>query len=260
MSWRVATTYSDYLFQLTRLLAAPLYYGVNVPHGDGQAVLLIPGFLAGDKTLTVMARWLVRIGYQVYFSGIRWNIDCPDRTNELLRARLDKFVQRIERPLIVIGHSLGGVLARALGAQCPQYVNHVVAIGSPIDGSMRVHPLVPVTFRTLQTVRKFAGRPLPPCARRLECTCNFTRTAFSSLPECVGFTAIFSPADEIVDWRACLDPRGTNQAVSGQHLGLIVNQEVYHIVAKTLASIDLSRRSFRGRAHQAQTDVHHIAA
>jgi triacylglycerol lipase len=236
-SWRVATSYADYGVQLARLVADPVYAGSHLPSGTGQPVLLIPGFLAGDKTLAVMGWWLARLGYAVFFSGLTWNVDCPDRTGVILRRRLHQLVQETHQAVVIIGHSLGGVLARFLGAETPASVRHVIALGSPIDGSMRVHPLIPWTFRTVQAVRALTGRSSPPCARRLECTCHFTRMAFSALPEGVGFTAIFSQDDEIVDWRACLDPQGTNEQVGGQHLGLIVNRDTYRIIAHTLARV-----------------------
>jgi hypothetical protein len=53
----------------------------------------------------------------------------------------------------------------------------------------------------------------------------------------VGFTAIFSTQDEIVDWRACVDPQGDNYQVSGRHLGLVVNREVYRLLADILGSL-----------------------
>ena len=62
------------------------------------------------------------------------------------------------------------------------------------------------------------------------------QTAFSPLSEGVGLTTIFSKQDEVVDWRACLDPQGENKEVSGRHVGLIVNKQVYRILADTLAT------------------------
>ena len=44
--------------ELARLLADPVFRGAGVPHGDGRPVVLMPGFLAGDKTLSVIAAWL----------------------------------------------------------------------------------------------------------------------------------------------------------------------------------------------------------
>src|SRR3954449_3972583 len=49
--------------ELARLLVDPVYRGEGVPHGDGGPALLIPGFLAGDNSLSVMAGWLRGIGH-----------------------------------------------------------------------------------------------------------------------------------------------------------------------------------------------------
>ena len=46
--------------ELARLLADPVFRGVGVPRGDGRPVVLMPGFLAGDQTLSVIAAWLRR--------------------------------------------------------------------------------------------------------------------------------------------------------------------------------------------------------
>lgn len=237
MPWRLAAAYPDYVFQFGALLRDPVYHGVQVPKGKGQPVLLIPGFLAGDWTLRVMAGWLNRIGYCPYFSGIDWNVDCPDRTGELLQWRLEHIIKEGGGPIIAIGHSLGGMLARFLGANFPEKIQHVIALGSPIDNSAQVvHPLVRVTSQMLQPLRWMRGQSGPGCGS-LQCTCRFSQTVFSSLPAGVGFTAIFSKQDEIVDWRASMDPQGNNHEVSGGHLGLIVNRQVYRALARTLAHV-----------------------
>ena len=225
----------DYLSQLCALLLDLIYHGTNVPKGRGEPILLIPGFLGGDWTMGVMAGWLNRLGYRAYFSGIDCNIDCPNRTGELLRWRLDYIAQETGRPIVLVGHSLGGLLARFLGVNFPEQIRHVVAIGSPIDGSSWVHPLVLSTVRTLQVLRRTMDNSSPECASR-RCTCLFSQSVFSPLPQGVGSTVIFSKGDELVDWRACLDPRGNNQQVSGRHISLIVNREVYHILAEVLAT------------------------
>jgi hypothetical protein len=40
--------------ELARLLVDPVFAGHEVPRGDGGPVMLIPGFLAGDVSLSVM--------------------------------------------------------------------------------------------------------------------------------------------------------------------------------------------------------------
>jgi triacylglycerol lipase len=236
MLWWFAASYPDYFLHLRALLRDPVYRGRNVPAGNGEAVLLIPGFLCGDWLLGTMAGWLNRLGYRAYLSGIDWNIDCPNTTGELLRWRLDSITQETGSPIVVVGHSLGGMLARFLGVSYPEQICHVLALGSPIDGPLRVDPLVSLAFRTLQTFRRTGGSSSPECARSRQCTCQFAQTTFAPLPQGVGFTAVFSKEDEVVDWHACLDPQGENWQVSGRHLGLVVNRGVYRIIADTLAT------------------------
>lgn len=235
MPWRFVASCSDYLYQLAALLRDPVYHGRRVPKGHGESVLLIPGFLAGDWAMTVMAGWLNRLGYRAYLSGIDWNVDCPNKTGELLRWRLDSITRETHNPVIIVGHSLGGMLARFLGANFPEHIRHVVALGSPIDGSMRVHPLLPLAFRTLQALRRTTDTSAAACGSA-QCACQFTQTTFSPLPEGVKFTSIFTKRDEVVDWRSCVDPQGENREVSGRHIGLIVNRGVYQILANTLAT------------------------
>ena len=56
--WKEALFGADILL----LHASPVYYGLGVPHGDGSAVILIPGFLGTDLYLSHLQSWLNRIG------------------------------------------------------------------------------------------------------------------------------------------------------------------------------------------------------
>jgi len=231
----LATAYPDYLYQLSSLLCSSVYHGRQVQRGNGQPVLLIPGFFTGDWMMTIMAGWLNRLGYQAYFSGINWNVDCPNLTSELLGWRLDQIAQETECPITVIGHSLGGMLARSLSVSFPEHVSQAIAIGSPIDGTLRVNPLVPFTFRVLQNVRMRRKATLPTCGSQ-QCSCQFAQTFSAALPTGRKFTSIFSKQDEVVDWRACIDPYGANLEVPGRHVSLIVNPAVYRLLAELLAA------------------------
>ncbi len=237
MSWKLALSYPDYFYQLATLVRDPVYRTPPMA-GGGQPILLIPGFFAGDWTLLRMAGWLNRLGYQTYFSGIDWNVDCPNKTSERLRWRLEYIARETNNARVtVIGHSLGGLLARFLGANFADQVRHVVALGSPLQLNTQggVHPLVRSTFALLGPLRQARGGVEQRCGSP-DCTCRFAKTAFSALPPNVRFTSIFSKSDEIVDWRSAIDLQGDNLEVSGRHLGLIVNREVYRAVAQVLTS------------------------
>jgi hypothetical protein len=126
-------------------------------------------------------------------------------------------------------------LGRFLGTNFPDKIRHVIALGSPIDGSMRVNPLVPLAFRTLQTLRKNQQSRTLACGSH-QCTCRFARSMAAAFPDHVGFTSIFTKQDEVVNWHACVDAGRQNWEVSGGHLSLIVNRAVYRILASTLAA------------------------
>src|SRR4051794_29738120 len=114
--------------ELARLLVDPVYRGVGVPRGNGGPVMLIPGFLAGDASLTVMAEWLKRIGHRPKGSGIRFTV--AGATGLLLQPE-----RRPEQmgPAAIVGHSRGGHFARALGHRRPDLVTRVVSMGAGLD-------------------------------------------------------------------------------------------------------------------------------
>jgi len=168
------------------LRATPAYYGLGVPRGDGAGVLVIPGFLGTDLYLMEMYAWLRRIGYSSYFSGIGLNAECP---NLLIKRRLNETINRARaetgRKIHLIGHSLGGIIARAAAAQRPDDIASVITLGSPFRGTV-VHSRV---LRAADIVRKqilenHGPGVLPDCYTG-RCTCNFLDSLKRDLPETV---------------------------------------------------------------------------
>ena len=109
-----------------------------------RAVLLIPGFLAGDGTLATMTQLAAR-GRLAHARapGIRANVDCSEDACARLEARLEGLRRR--RPaqrVAIVGQSRGGVFARALAARRPDLVAGIVTLGSPMVSQLAVHPLV----------------------------------------------------------------------------------------------------------------------
>src|SRR5687768_14555146 len=94
------------------LRASRVYYGFGAPRGDGSAVVLIPGFLGTDYYLTELYLWLRRIGYKPYMSKIGWNADCLDKLGRRLIETVARAEAQTGKPVHLIGHSLGGILAR----------------------------------------------------------------------------------------------------------------------------------------------------
>src|SRR3954466_7051818 len=129
-------------FELAELRRSPVYRGHGVPAGGGRAVMLIPGFLAGDGSLATMTHWLRQNGYHTRRAGIRANVGCSEEACARLEARLEGFAEHTGQKVSIIGQSRGGVFARALAVKRPDLVEGIVTLGSPTVSQLRVHPFV----------------------------------------------------------------------------------------------------------------------
>src|SRR3954452_18587177 len=114
--------------ELARLLVDPVYRGEGVPRGDGGPVMLIPGFLAGDSSLTILADWLKRMGHRPHASGLHFNVDCSNRALLALEKRLERIVT--ERPAAIVGHSRAGPCAKARATRRRELVSQVISLGA----------------------------------------------------------------------------------------------------------------------------------
>ena len=231
------------------LLRDDVIRGRGVPTGDGAPVLLVPGFMAGDLSLGLMARWLKQIGYRPCRAGIVANVDCTGRAIERLEAQLERFVERHGRPAAVVGHSRGGTMARVLAVRQPELIDTVITLGSPMTDQLAVHPVVRAQVETVALLGTLGVPGMFSRACSLGVCCEEVRDqATAPFPEDVGFTSIYSRGDGVVDWRACLDPAARHVEVDSSHIGMAVNAEVYREVADTLAF----RRSAADRASAAR--------
>src|SRR6185295_8586297 len=99
------------------LMVSSIYRGVAAPRGDGRLVVVLPGMFANDFYLQPMRRWLSRIGYTPVRSTLSLNVGCPERLSEQIESELARQRARRPGPVAFIGHSRGGILARAIAAR-----------------------------------------------------------------------------------------------------------------------------------------------
>src|SRR4030095_15800743 len=71
---------------------------------DGPPVLVIPGFLATDRTTMALRKALARAGYRVQGWGLGWNLGVKADTIDRLEACIDKM--GTTEPVLVVGWSL----------------------------------------------------------------------------------------------------------------------------------------------------------
>ena len=231
--------WKEVLFAADILLlhSSPVYYGLGVPHGDGSPVILIPGFLGTDAYLTQLHTWLGRIGYRPYFSGIGINAECP---NILIQQRLNASIERAlhdtGRKLHVIGHSLGGILARAIAAQRPKEIASVISLAAPFRGNVAHRTVLQAAEAVRRHILKEHGEHVLPTCYTGRCTCNFLDSLRRNLPHSVIETAIYTRSDGIVDWHYCLTGNpDVDFEVPGTHIGLSFNSSAYTVIANRLA-------------------------
>ena len=228
--WREGRT----AFELAGLLRSALYREADPQAGGGRPVLLIPGFLAGDDTLSLLARWLRRAGYDAFGAGMRANVGCAREALDDLEAKLQ---ERGDGPVAIVGHSHGGTLGRSLAMRRPDLVSGVVAMGSPLVDHLAIHPVARGTVRMVGRLGSLGTRGLfrRECLAG-ECCREIHEARTRPFPEDVGFVTVFSRGDGVVAWQACLDPRARAVEVSATHLGMAVNAGAYRAVGEALRS------------------------
>jgi len=251
------TILSEVLFaaELVLLHAAPVYYGLGTPHGDGSGVILIPAFLCPDHYLFPLHKWLGRIGYDAFFSGISCNAECPNLLiKRCLNETIEKALAKTGRRIHLIGHSLGGVIARSIAGQRPQDIASVITLGAPFRGTVAHSSILHAAETVRRRILKEHGAGVLPACYTGHCTCDFVDSLQRSLPPSVLETAVYTPDDGVVDWRYCRteNPESDFQ-VSGTHLGLAYNSSVYTIIANRLAQTHCAQNTRRLRGDRVRS-------
>jgi pimeloyl-ACP methyl ester carboxylesterase len=173
----------------------PVYWGWRVPKGDGHPVMVLPGLFAGDGYLTPLRRWLRRVGYTAVPSGLDLNPGWSRRLVEQLGEIAEEQHERSGQRVTIIGHSMGGALARSVALRRPHAIRHVITLGSPL--------------------RIEAQRELGPEVRL---SAIFSRNDL----------IVRHP------YALATDAHARNVEVQGSHVGLAVNSEVYRYLASAL--------------------------
>lgn len=230
--WRESTVPAE----AAGLMVDPIFRGRGMPAGHGRPVLLIPGYLAGDASLSTMSGWLDRGGYRAERTGIRLNVGCGGATIDRLETRLEALSAASgNRRVTLIGQSRGGAHARALAGRRPELVSGIVTLGAPLIDPLMVHPLVRANVELVGRLGAL-GVPglLQPGCRDGACCEPLRENLRTPLPDEVGYVSIYSRRDGIVDWHACLDEGAEHVEVDASHLGMGFHAETYRQIAAAL--------------------------
>jgi pimeloyl-ACP methyl ester carboxylesterase len=223
-----------YGLELARLLADREFRRPSQRPSD-PAVLLVPGFMAGDQSLRVLAGWLRRRGSRTAGAGMLLNTDCAERAVGGIESRLRRLAERASSRVVLIGQSRGGELARVAALRNPDLVGMLVMLGSPVLDPLSVGPAVLGAVRTVARLGDLGvpGMLSSECGDG-PCCATFREDLRAPLPPAVRAVAIYSRSDGIVSPEACLDPCAEHVEVESSHGGMSVNLKVYRVLARIL--------------------------
>ena len=215
------------LIENLRLRSTAIYAGDGPPHGTGQPVLLIPGFMAGARSMATLRDWLLRMGYHAEVAGLAFNVRYSEDVLNTILLRLVDLFGWLGQRVTLIGHSRGGLLAKVASHRHPEMVERVVALGAPLADPYDISPFTMAGVRLAQAFN----------------LAMFRRTGAVELPFLKDLAAparrplasIYSRTDAIVYWRACIRADAECVEVVGSHVGLAVNPDVYVVLAGLLS-------------------------
>jgi len=185
---------------------------------DGQKLMVIPGFLANDRTTLGLQRALAGAGYRVAGWGMGLNKGVKAETLQRLAERIEAFGKGGK--VILVGWSLGGIFAREVAKARPDLVEKVISLGSPFSGDPRANNV----WRLYEWV---AGHPVdkPP-----------VETILAEKPP-VPTLAIWSRKDGIVSVRSARglpDESDRQVELDCSHMGFGVSGRAFPKIVETI--------------------------
>jgi triacylglycerol esterase/lipase EstA (alpha/beta hydrolase family) len=203
------------------LLQLPLLR-LQAKKGQGEPVIVLPGFMGDDSSTLVLRGYLNSIGYNAVGWGLGVNrkpmLSLLPQLQTLLDQMLDEHGQKVR----LVGWSRGGILSRELARDTPEKVAKVITIGSPVKGGVAASSIGTLVQRTT----------------------GLTSAAMSSLLRDrqrvdirVPIRSIFSKLDGVVSWQACIDdmnPDVEHFEIAGSHVGMGTNVDVFRLLPKLL--------------------------
>src|SRR5918992_2094812 len=190
--------------------------------GDRQPIVILPGYGAGDGSTILLQLYLRFLGYQVHGWGSGRNTGNVAELLPWILKRLISFSASSGQEVSIIGWSLGGYLAREAARERPDLVRQVITLGTPVIGGPK--------YTAVARAYRRRGVDVDALTAEVESrkqTCLRTPV-----------TAIYSRADGIVAWQACIDRAAVNVEhieVTTTHLGFGFSADVYKIIAQRLA-------------------------
>ena len=196
----------------------------HAPRGNGEPVMVVPGFATDDQWTARLRKFLESIGYGARGWGLGRNGGRVPRLIPEVIEQTERAAEESGAPIRLIGWSLGGYLVREVARERPELVERVITLGAPIVGGPTYTASAPMYLKKGYDLKEIAAGVLER----------------ERQPITAPIFAVYSRTDGVVAWRACIDtfdnPRVEHHEVRSTHLGMVGSRRVFRLVAELLVS------------------------
>jgi pimeloyl-ACP methyl ester carboxylesterase len=214
------------------LLPATLPLLMDAPSGDGQPVLLVPGFLAGEATLVALKVFLENKGFNVHTWGLGRNVGFQSKHANALPQKIRYLHHITGRKVSLVGWSLGGSFSFHSAESTMDCVRSIITMGSPVSldiGGNKSPSALKAIYRLVAHRQGALAHLMQPRAK--------TMRERRRLP--IPTSCMYSLSDGVVPpQEATIDGNPEmheNIQVPGSHIGMGFNGIILSIVADRLA-------------------------
>lgn len=201
----------------------------------GLPVLVVGGLATSPHVLNPLRDWLHRIGARTLLAPTQYGVACGQRAAIAVEDALARHVDATGEQAVIIAHSRGGQFARPVAVRRPELVRGLITLGSPLSRLLGAHPIVLLKVLGLGVVGSLG---IPGLFRASclwgDCCRPLRDDLMGSFPDDVPFVSVFSRQDEVVLWKASLDPAARHREIDTTHRGLITSPVAFQLLAQEL--------------------------
>ena len=193
---------------------------IRTPRGHKEPVILLPGFKAPESSMYPLRRLLRLKGYDASTWGLGTNQGDVQHYVDALRPLVSAKAKSGGVPVALVGWSLGGVVAREIAREIPECVSTVITYGTPVIGG----PSFTVGANSYS----------PEDRKHIN---QLIEERNAANPIQTPLAIVFTRADTIVSWPACIDRLSTNTThyeVDSTHFSMGIDPTVWGIVLERL--------------------------
>lgn len=189
-----------------------------LPRGSAR-VVVIPGYGTTDTATRPIRAFLRSLGHSTFGWEQGRNIGDVNAQIDGFRVRIRELAEDGRSPVALIGWSLGGVFAREVARDHPEWITRVFTLATPVVGGPRF----------TRSARDYEPETLDDIETQV------TERNLTSIERPI--TAFFTKLDGVVDWRACIDtmnPDVEHVEVRSTHAGITIDPDVWGAIARRL--------------------------